>query len=417
YTRTKPYTDSNATVSADSGPWYMSLTGRDNRGIDQVSTEELSKQPEVKLAFLPHAFYNTPLWLSGDAVGTSFYSTALPGASTLNRVDVSPTISTPFNLTRFFNVTPYVGGHQTYYDNNTKNTGPVSTSYYTTGLGIEGPRIFKIFKAKSDSYKHTITPKLDYVYIPGYEVDGTDRLKAVQMDGVDNSSPQSVLSFTLLNRVFSKKRGDEIFWLSLQQGYDFNQVPGAGTGTSVASSTVGTPTTPGPYVPLQFQLRSKPVGYFIFNMDMAFNHYLGIPDTMSQELGFAAPESAFYLSLDRSYSRQTLSVSPTGISTYFTQATTFDSGLLGFRISSKYSAEASAIYDEILQTYAGTMFALKFNSCCWGATLNAGTHPTTILNSNGTLSQTTETKFSFSINLKGIGDIGEKATPLLARKL
>jgi LPS-assembly protein len=405
FIRSRPYTDSSLNLSSDIGVWFLSLSGREQSGIEQTSQEVFGKRPELKIAALPHSLFKTPLQIGGEAVATSFYYTSLPGSQTLSRLDLHPTISLPFSMSRLFNVTPYVTGHATYYGDNISQTGPITTNYYTAGVGVEGPRMFRIFEAPGDGYKHTITPRLDYSFVPGYEVDGTNRQNAFKLDAIDYSTPQSLLSFTLMNRVFSKKRGGEIFWLSLQQGYDVNEA----IRTDIPSPT--------PFSPLKLELKTKPGDYLVFNMDMSYNHYQSQPDTMSQELGFSTPESAFYLSYDRSYSRQQQSISPNGVITYLPQPTIFSSGLLGYKISAKYSTEVSGIYDEYLQQYDGTLFLLKYTSCCWGASLTAGTRPRVTTLPNGAIRQESETKINFSINLKGIGDIGEKPTPLVARKL
>ena len=403
FLRTRLYTDSYANLSSSKDDWYLSLTGRDQRGLEETPTEIFSKQPELLLTMLPHELSNTPLVVNGEAGVTSFFSSRLPGDQYVERAVFHPAFSVPFTLGRFFNLNPLVNGYALWYSNSQREDGPISTSYYSVGMGVEGPRMYRIYETGSDSYKHTITPQLDYVYLPGFELNGADRANTIKSDALDYSAGQNLLTLTLLNRVYSKTQDDEIMWLSLKQGYDLN--------------VARTDTTFNPYTDLQLDLKSKPAGWLLFNMDLAYNHDISQLDSMTQELGVAPSGSSFYLSYDRSYSRIQQTVGTNGLITYSPIPTIFSSGLVGYRLSERFSFEASAIYDENLHQWDGTMGLLKFQSCCWGASLTAGTRPRTILLPDGTLKQEMETRFYFSINLKGLGEVGEKPAPLIQRKL
>ncbi|MBI3581591.1 MAG: LPS-assembly protein LptD [Nitrospinae bacterium] len=405
FMKTRLYTDSNATLTSRSDAWYLSLTGRDQTGIEETPTEIFSRKPEMGATMLPRSFLNTPVVVNGDAAVTSFFSSRLAGDQNLDRAVFHPVVSSPFTLGRFLNLYPWANGYALWYSNGQAGAGPISTAYYSAGLGAEGPRMYRIYESDSDSYKHTVTPQLDYSYVPGFELNGVDRANTVKLDALDYSTPQSLLTFTLLNRVFSRKQDDEIFWASLKQGYDFNE----------ARRTDATAKFP--YTDLQLDIKSKPASWLLFNMDMTYNHYISQPDTMVQELGFAPSGSSFYLSYDRNYSRLQQTIAVNGLITYSPTPTIFSTGMVGYRLSERFSTEVSGIYDEYQHRYNGTLFLLKFQSCCWGASLSAGTRPRTISLPDGSLRQESETRFYVSINLKGLGDIGEKPSPLIQRKL
>ncbi len=405
FMKTRLYTDSNATLTSRSDAWYLSLTGRDQTGIEETPTEIFSRKPDLGATMLPRAFFNTPVVVNGDADITSFFSSRLPGDQNLDRAVFHPVVSAPFTLGRFLNLYPWANAYSLWYSNSQSGQGPISTAYYSAGLGAEGPRTYRIYETDSDAYKHTVTPQLDYSYVPGFEINGVDRANTIKLDALDYSTPQSLLTFTLLNRVFSRKQDDEIFWASLKQGYDFNEARRTDT------------TTKFPYSDLQLSLKSKPASWLLFNMDMAYNHYISQPDTMVQELGFAPSGSSFYLSYDRNYSRLQQTIAVNGLISYSPTPTIFSTGMVGYRLSERFSTEVSGIYDEYQHQYAGTLFLLKFQSCCWGASLSAGTRPRTISLPDGSLRQESETRFYISINLKGLGDIGEKPSPLIQRKL
>ncbi len=428
FMKTRLYTDSNATITSRSDDWYLSLTGRDQTGIEETPTEIFSRKPDLGVTMLPRAFLNTPVVFNGDASVTSFFSSRLPGDQNLDRAVFHPSLSAPFTLGPYLNLYPWANGYTLWYSNGQSGAGPVSTAYYSAGLGAEGPRLYRVYESGSDAYKHTVTPQLDYSYVPGFEINGVDRANTIKLDAADYSTPRSIMTLTLLNRVFSRKQDDEIFWASLKQGYNFNE------------TAMTDPAFKFPYSDLQLDLKSKPASWLLFNMDLTYNHYISTLDTMTQELGFNPPGSDFYFSYDRNYYRllQTLAASGlitpvpygfwepnsllqqtiafNGLITYSPTPTSFSTGMVGYKLSERFSTEVSGIYDEYQHQYTGTLFLLKFQSCCWGASLSAGTRPRTISFPDGTFRQESETRFYISINLKGLGDIGEKPSPLVKSK-
>ena len=389
YMRTRRYTDSSVSLSSGGDIYSLSLTGRDQRDVETVARDVFSKRPELKMSAMPHTVLGTPVSVAAQASAASFFSAANSNIS-VDRLDVRPTLSLPVGVASFFNATPWVQGRGTYYSRYSAESKPLTTAYYAGGLGLEGPRAYRVFETDNDAFKHSITPMLDYGFVPGYEIDGVNRRNALKLDPLDVSDPKSLLTFSLLNRIFSRNSTDEIVRLNIQQGYDFNE-----------AARQGVPE-PHPFLPLGVELKSKPVPWVLLNADLGYNHYDQRPDTFNQELGFA-PEGLFYLSFDRRYTRM--------------PPTTFSSGLLGYRFSKVVAAEVSAIYDEDLHESVGSLFALKLDSCCWGVSLTAGSRVRSEMLSDGSLRRETETRFYLSINLKGLGDVGEKPSPLLQPKL
>ncbi|MBI5178405.1 MAG: LPS-assembly protein LptD [Nitrospinae bacterium] len=389
FMRTRRYTDSSANLHSAWDTFALSLTGRDQRELEATNGEIFSKRPEVKFSMMPQRVFGTPLVADAQATSSSFFSSANSNAG-LDRLDVRPTLALPFSAGPYLNMNPWVAGRAAWYSRGAADTKPLTAEYYSAGLGIEGPRMFRVFEGGTDAFKHSLTPMLDYTYVPGYEVDGTDRQNILQLDGADRHDPKNLLTMTLLNRVYSRSRGDEAVRLNIQQGYDLNEAARSGG------------TEKRPWTALMVELKSRPAPWLLLNADLTYNHYDQNPDTVNEELGIA-PEGLFYFSYDRRFTRVPLM--------------TYSSGLIGYRFSNAIAAEASAIYDEVLHESAGTLLSVKLDSCCWGVSLTAGSRVRTEPAVGGGTRRETETRFFLGINLKGIGDIGEKPSPLIDRKL
>lgn len=387
FIRTRRYTDSFANVHLNGSTTALSLTARGQKEIESQYPQTFARQPELALAVLPHRMESLPLAFWGSGSATSFYTSDNRG-TVVSRADLRPTIATPFAAGRYLNLTPWVGGIATWYSRNTLDPKPLTVAYYSAGLNVEGPRLYRVFEGKTDAIKHTFTPRLDYTYLPGYEIGGADRSRAMQFDILDKSDPKSLLSLSLLNNMFSRARGSQILRLNISQGYDFNE----------ASRIGGAPRRP--LADLVVDLKSQPWQPLTFNAGLTYNHYDGQPTSMSQELGATIGE--FHLSYDRRYSKLPLEI--------------FSSALASWRPAKSLRIEASTIYDEVNHVSAGSLLTVNWESCCWGISFSAGTTNRSQVLTDGSVRKETETKFYIGINLKGIGDVGEKAMPLLSRK-
>ncbi len=385
--RTRRYTDSFVNVHSTGGPYALSMTGRDQREMEAIDGEIFSKQPELLFAAMPQYIGGSPLVADGSASAASFFTNRLGGD--ISRFDLRPRLSLPFAASPFANVTPWVEGRSTWYSRSTTDNSALAVNYYAAGAGVEGPRIYRIFNSGEEGWKHVITPRLDFIYIPGYEIGGDVRQYAVPLDMADQHAPQTLTTFSLLNRVYSRLRTDEIARFNVSQGYDFRE----------AQRNDITETRP--WADLKVEFKIHPAEWFLLNADLAYNHYDHEPSAMSQEAGFTWND--FHISYDRRFVN--------------TPRSTFSSGLLGYRFSKAFSSEISAIYDEDRHEPTGSLATVNWESCCWGVSFNAGSRRRTEPLSGSAARSEMENRVFFSINLKGIGDIGGKSTPLIAPKV
>ncbi len=385
--RTRRYTDSFFNVHSTGGPYALSLTGRDQRELEAVNGEIFTKQPELLFSAMPQYVDGLPAVVDGSASAASFFTNRLGGD--VNRFDARPRLSLPFAASRYFNVTPWVEGRSTWYSRSTADTNAFAANYYAAGAGVEGPRLNRIFGAGDEAWKHVITPRIDFSYVPGYEIGGDARQQAIQLDALDQHDPKTLVTFSLLNRIYSRTQADEIVRLNISQPYDYREAQRV----DIAQTR--------PWRDLAVEFKSHPAGWLLFNTDFAYSHYDHDFSAINQELGFTWDD--FHISFDRRFVN--------------TPRSTFSSGVVGYRLSKAFTTEISAIYDEDRQETTGSLATVKWESCCWGVSFNAGTRLRTELLADGSIRAETENRFFFSINLKGIGDIGEKSAPLVAPKV
>lgn len=386
--RTRRYTDSFVNAHFTGGPYALSLTARDQRELEVTGGEVFGKRPELLFAAMPQQIAGWPLVAEGSVSAASFAANR-HGDGEISRLDARPRLSAPFTVSPFFNVTPWAEGRSTWYSRSETENRAFAVNYYAAGAGVEGPRIHRIFSGDSDAWKHVITPRLDFTYVPGYETGGDGRQQVAPLDILDKHDPKTLAAVSLLNRVYSRSRVDEIVRLNVSQGYDFREAQRI----DIAETR--------PWADLTVEFKSRPAEWLLLNADLAYNHYGHEPSAMNQEAGFTWGD--FHISYDRRFVN--------------TPRSTFSSGLLGYRFSKAFSTELSAIYDEDRGEATGSLATVNWESCCWGVSLNAGSRRRTEQLAGGGVRSETETRFFLSINLKGIGDIGEKSAPLIPPKV
>jgi len=392
------YTDSFVNVTDNRPDTAVSFTARQQRSIES-ERKELFERPEIRFSMMPHEIFGTRFVTDMPITVTSFRSEIRTAGTesdiVTNRLNINPQLSMPFSPVGTFNVKPFVSGRLAWYSRGANNEEAFSTEYYTAGAVVEGPRVFRLFGGKNRTLKHIITPTLNYNFVPDYDVDGEDRKIAPQMDALDKSLPASALTFSLLQRLLIKKDAvaAQVVYFNAVQKYDFRE----------ANRRI---TIPGdkrkPLSNLILDLNTRPFGWLVLNADASYNHYKSDYDTVNFELGLLGGELA-YLSYDRRFIRNPKSV--------------FHSGLLGINVTNRFTAELSAIYDEVNGEYTNHLIDLSYRSGCWGVSFTVEGRKRMEQLSGGGVRQEWENKYYFLITLKGLGEQGAKPKPLVGRKI
>ena len=393
------YTDSYLNVTDNREDIAMSITAREQRSIESQRNEVFDRRPELAFSLMPHEVFGTRLVADMPVTATSFGSeirdAGAASDTVTNRLNISPELSIPFSPVSSLNVKPFVTGRFAWYSRGANDEEALSTEYYTAGAVVEGPRLFRIFSGKNRLLKHILTPTLTYNFVPGYDVDGDDRNTAPLIDSFDVSSPTSALTLSLLQRLLMKKdaAASQIVYFNVVQSYDFREA-------NRQISIVGDKRKP--LSNLFLDLDTRPFDWIVVNADASYNHYESDYDRVNFELGLRGGDLA-YISYDRRFVRDPKSV--------------FHSGLLGVNLTSRFTAEVSAIYDEVNGEYTNHLVDFSYRSCCWGASLTIQGRKRTEELSGGGVRQEWEHRYFFMITLKGLGEQGAKPSPLVARKL
>ncbi|MFQ5431647.1 MAG: LPS-assembly protein LptD [Nitrospinota bacterium] len=393
------YTDSYVNVTDNRADTAVSLTAREQRSIESERKELFDRRPELKFSMMPHEIFGTRFVAEIPATAASFRSEIRGGGAdsdtATNRLTASPEFSVPFSPVSSFNIKPFVTGRLAWYSRGANEEKAFSTEYYTAGAVVEGPRIFRLFKGKNRTLKHIITPTLGYNFVPGYDVDGDDRQIAPQIDTLDKSLPASALTFSLLQRLLVKKdaAASQVVYFNAVQKYDFRE----------ANRRISIPGDKRkPLSNLFLDLDTRPFSWIVLNADASYNHYDSDYDTVNFELGLLGGGLA-YLSYDRRFIRNPKSI--------------FHSGLLGINVTKRFTAELSAIYDEVNGEYTNHLIDFSYRSGCWGASLTIQGRKRMEQLSGGGVRQEWENKYFFLITLKGLGEQGARPQPLVGRKL
>lgn len=130
----------------------------------------------------------------------------------LVRIDTYNQIQYTKNLFGFFNISPFVGTEQTWYSKYLSSDKTVSDNHslvrgaFRTGINLS-TKFFKTFDVKSDTFdihrlRHIITPSISYNYAHRPTVASA---KLMQFDGVDSLSYSNAFSFSIENKLQTKR--------------------------------------------------------------------------------------------------------------------------------------------------------------------------------------------------------------------
>jgi len=395
---TQRFSDSYIEFNYTKSYMHTSLLGREFQDLKTsagVSRNKYNRIPEISGDVMPHEILGTPV-VAGLKVSATSFSTetsSLPDKLDINRIIVRPSIALPLTPFRGLNILPTLEGRGAWYSRSEQDIDSFSTAYYKADLAMEAPKIFRVFNYKETLFKHSITPRIDYDFVPDLDVDGSDRLKVPLLDNLDESSPKNLLTFALLSRVVMKSTktqiGREIVRLNITQSFNVNEARRRGGGNRPLSN-------------LNIDLDSRPADWLLLNQFVSWNHYERMPDILQTEVGLKFG-NGLYLSYDWTARRL--------------PKTTTHSGVFGYDIARGLSAEVSTIYNETIKDFPSSMISINYRSCCYSISF-AASQLSRVKNIPGAgTERVQDTTFQLFINFKGFGEFGQKAIPPVRRKL
>jgi LPS-assembly protein len=195
----------------------VSLAGQffQTRAPDAPTTdEEFLRGPELTVVSLEQPLWEASPLLFGQQ--SAFVYLDQKDEISASRLDLYPRLSVPIALTSYLNWTPRVALRGTFYSRGAQGIEEDAVSRGLVEVGAEfTSRLFRTFPVRGErlrGIRHTVEPRITYLYIPEVTQDDLP-----QFDATDFVSPQNRFLFSLINRLSAIMRDPD----GRQRRFDF----------------------------------------------------------------------------------------------------------------------------------------------------------------------------------------------------
>jgi len=256
----------------------------------------LQQYPEIVFTGVKQRFLSTPLYY--EVAGNYDYFYRGEGQKG-HYLDIAPTISLPFNISRYAKITPQITLREIYWNRDDAQANSDNKSgnrtVYNAGLSFSS-RISRVFAVKIqnwDKIKHEIKPEIFYSYIPSVNQDNLPDFIPWVNSYMANSlssnigytnvlTEQNAVAWALTNTLTARVQGKsgsrsyfELLRFKLFQVYDINEAK---------KDMAGSTTERRPVSDLGIELDLKPHPYIAFAARNKYNPYVGWKE-MNYDLG------------------------------------------------------------------------------------------------------------------------------------
>ncbi len=216
-------------------PTYFLLTHGLAAGTVSIQATErvnrfasaLDRLPEINYLLPSKQILDTGFYLKNNTTFTSLMKADPVPSSNLQetmRFDIDNEISYPFTID-FLEFRPFVGGRETYYSKAVQNKDDNAVrGIFRTGSDVS-TKFFKVYDVHTNvlgldinRLRHIVTPGIAYFYTHDPTV-ATSKL--VQYDSVDAQSRSHGITFSLENKLQTKREGKSVDLLRLLLSSDF----------------------------------------------------------------------------------------------------------------------------------------------------------------------------------------------------
>ncbi len=221
----------------------------------------LEKIPELKLDTVNQKIGTTPWYYKNTSSAAHLVSTVanLDAGPGVSRFDTSNQISYLFRLLRL-DFSPFIGARETYYSRGDSEKEEFLRNMFFGGADIS-TKFFKIFDVQTDfmgldinKLRHVVTPLVQYRY---QHKPNVSKSRLLQLDEVDSLDKQNTVTFSLENKVQTKRDGASVDLVTLIMSTDYN---------IDRNVTV----TPG-FQNFKYDLEFKPFTWWEFDSDAEFD--------------------------------------------------------------------------------------------------------------------------------------------------
>ncbi len=181
------------------------MSSTDNLALTN-NDSTLQKYPEITFTGIKQPLLKSPLYYEFTAIYDYFYR----GAGQKGHfVDVNPTFSVPFNLSRYAKVIPQVSIRETFWsredgqaDGGSKS-GTRSIYNFSMAMNSQVSRVFDVNVQRWDKVRHEIKPEISYAYAPNIRQDNMP-------DYMPAAGESNALTWGLINTFTAKLKNSPV---------------------------------------------------------------------------------------------------------------------------------------------------------------------------------------------------------------
>ena len=274
------------------------------------------------------------------------------------RLHIKPTISYPLRSAAGF-VVPKLSVQQTSY-NLQQTSSPTQLSRTVPGFSLDSGLFFEregsLF---SNDYIQTLEPQLFYLYVPyrdqsGFPVFDTSDyafnfnspFAESRFNSIDRIGDDNRLTAALATRFLQQKDGSEVFMARLGQVYYFSN--------RKVQLSAATPVDTAAYSNMIAEIKAQP-GNWNFSSQLEWDPRSRASVTNSSGIGYHYNDR-FSLNLAYRYQLDTLETREMN---------------MHWKLNPRWQLNASHLYDMRDKHIVENLFAVNYESCCWGLKFSA----------------------------------------------
>ncbi|MGY8714170.1 MAG: LPS assembly protein LptD, partial [Verrucomicrobiia bacterium] len=287
--RNRRISNSYATIRKgwDSSSFEILTRYRDSTDIS--SDQTLGELPQITYKAQRQTIGDSEFYFNQDTKFTSFLTDLnsnpdIDDNFLVQRLDFHPQITRSFALAPWLSFTPTLGVRETLYSKGRNDAGFFSREALDLVATLKGPTFEKLFEMRNNlipKIKHLIEPRLTLNYIPN--LDQKDKDKIQSFDAIDSITPQSLITYSLTQRILQKEadgKGDyntrQALRFDVSQSFDLRE----------AGRVDATDNPREPFSDVRFDLDSRLVDPLLLNFDSTYDINDKVLKTFNFQIGF-----------------------------------------------------------------------------------------------------------------------------------
>jgi len=375
------------------GLWYDNVINRRWKDTDTT----LQKLPFIGFDGSKQQVLKSPFYFDLDSQYTYFYS---KDGQRGHRADLYPRFYLPYRFKNYFSFEPSAGVRETGWYMDRKETGEdylseekkrFNRQIYDIKLDLSS-ETYKVYDSKifgTSGLKHSVTPQVIYEYIPDQDQDG---LPDFDVDSIDRIEKKNQITYSITNTFTSRSKKNvlkaydrpktehdepeaynykQFLWFKLEQSYDIYE---AGEDNPQEWRNQ---TDQRPFSPVKGELDFYPAKYLSFEGDAQWCSYDDEFSSYNARVSLSDNRDD-KLYVEYRYTRESIKSITADLSLKITDYLTASGGY-----------ERNILDDKRIETSVG----FQYKAQCWSVGIGCTDEPD-------------DRKYEFTINLYGLGEVG-----------